>query len=72
MRLLNTKTRANEVQSTTTNANKVDKLKIKGILCCKADEYGQMKFLSTRTNAMKLISIRSRANDVAKHKNNGK
>ena len=47
--------------STVTNANEVHKHKIKGKLCCKAQEQRQMRLLSTRTSL----------NDVAKHKNKG-
>ena len=48
--------------SARTNANKINKHKIKDKLCCKAQEERQMRLLSTRTSI----------NDVAKHKNNGK
>ena len=47
--------------TTTTNANDVNKHKVKGKLCCKAQKQQQMRLLSTRT----------RANDVVKNKNNG-
>ena len=47
---------------TTRNANEVHKKKIKGKLCCKAQEQRQMRLLSTRTSV----------NDVAKDKNKGK
>ena len=44
--------------STRTSSNEVHKHKIKGKLCCKAQEQAQMRLLSTRTSL----------NDVAKHK----
>ncbi len=48
--------------STRTVENEVHKHKIKGKLCCKAQEKQQMRLLSTRTCV----------NDVVKHKNKGK
>jgi hypothetical protein len=48
--------------STGTNANEVHKHKIKGTLCCIAQEQRQMRLLSTITSV----------NDVAKHNNKGK
>ena len=48
--------------NTRTNANEVHKHKIKGKLCCKAQEQRQMGLLSTRTIV----------NDVTKQKNEGK
>ena len=71
MRFLSTRTKAIEVQ----------KNKIKGKLCCKAQEQRQMRLLRTRTNAndvakhqiqMMLLSTRTSANEVAKHKNKDK
>jgi hypothetical protein len=62
MRLLSTQTREMRFLSTRTNLNEVDKHKIKGKLCCKAQEQRQMSLLSTRTNV----------NDGVKHKNRGK
>ena len=47
--------------STRKNANEVHKQKIKGKLCCKAQEQRQMRLLRTR----------KRVNDIAKHKNKG-
>jgi hypothetical protein len=48
--------------STRTNANEVHKHKIKGKLCCKAQEQQQMRLLSTITSV----------NDVAKQKDKAK
>ena len=48
--------------STRINANEIQKHKVKGKLCCKAQEQRQIRLLSTRTSV----------NDVAKHRNKRK
>jgi hypothetical protein len=48
--------------STRTGADEVHKHKIKGKLCCKAQEQRKIRLLSSRTSI----------NDVAKYKNKGK
>ena len=56
--------------TTRTIANEVHKHKIKGNLCCKAQEQRQMRLLSTRTNANDVTQHKNKAKEVKKHMNN--
>ena len=58
--------------STRTNANEFHKHKIKGNLCCKAQEHRQMRLLSKEQGQMRFLSTITSVNDGAKHKNKGK